>query len=264
MKQYVLTILITGILTWSITYALSQETTQEKLERENKAILETYAKEQRDCYDNATGSSIEISQKYDLCSIRPKPKLKTISWDWNSGSVGEVIKINWTHSTGSTVPPSLEDTRMLICKKVPTSPLCNKENFEMAQAISYRKALIWGVDDKEKFFRVGIGIMFAESTLWTKFAWTCDSSYNNFWWIKYRILDTWEAVRDQKIPQNGCWVYKFATLEDYFGSKYNSLGKGYGSCFKKKDAVNCIAYAYVWNPNVAETSWQNNVNTFLN
>lgn len=105
MKQYVFTILITWLITYSITYALSQETTQEKLERENKAILETYAKEQRDCYDNATGSSIEISQKYDLCKLRPKPQLKTISWDWNSWSSGEVIKVNNAKATtGSVIP----------------------------------------------------------------------------------------------------------------------------------------------------------------
>jgi len=173
----------------------------------------------------------------------------------------------WTASGTPISSVPSQGVRMLICKKVPNSPLCNKENYEMAQAIAYKKALIWGIDDKEKFFRVGIGIMNSESTLWTKYAWTCDSSYNNFGWIKYRILDTWEAVRDQKIPQgknNWCWVYKFATMEDYFGSKYNSLWKWYGACFKKKDAVNCIAFAYVWNPNVAETSWQANVNVFVN
>jgi hypothetical protein len=97
----------------------------------------------------------------------------------------------------------------------------------MARAIAYKKALIWGIADREYFFRVGIGIMNSESTLGTKYAGTCDQSYNNFGGIKYRILDTGKAVHDQTIPQNGCWMYKFATMEDYFGSKYNSLGKGY-------------------------------------
>jgi cyclopropane fatty-acyl-phospholipid synthase-like methyltransferase len=97
----------------------------------------------------------------------------------------------------------------------------------MARAIAYKKALIWGIEDREYFFRVGIGIMNSESTLGTKYAGTCDKSYNNFGGIKYRILDTGKAVHDQPIPQNGCWMYKFATIEDYFGSKYNSLGKGY-------------------------------------
>lgn len=102
MKQYVFTILITIIATWSIVYWLSQENLEEKLEKENREILKEYAKEQRDCYANATWTSNQIFKKYDSCSNRPKPKLKTISWDWNNGS-GEVI---WTHSTGITVPPS--------------------------------------------------------------------------------------------------------------------------------------------------------------
>ena len=72
----------------------------------------------------------------------------------------------------------------------------------MARAIAYKKALIWGIADREYFFRVGIGIMNSESTLGTKYAGTCDKSYNNFGGIKYRILDTGEAIHDQTIPQN--------------------------------------------------------------
>jgi len=157
------------------------------------------------------------------------------------------------------------DIRMVICKKIPNSPLCNEENFNMARSIAYKKALIWGIEDREEFFRVWLGIMNSESTVWTNYAWTCDASYNNFWGIKWRILDTWEAVRDQKIPQgkdNKCWLYKFNSQEDYFGSKYNSLGKWYGKCFKKDDPVHCISWYYVWTP--YSPSWIKNVKSISN
>jgi hypothetical protein len=47
-----------------------------------------------------------------------------------------------------------KDIRQAICKKVPNSPLCNEENFNMARSIAYKKALIWGIADREEFFRV--------------------------------------------------------------------------------------------------------------
>ena len=133
----------------------------------------------------------------------------------------------------------------------------------MARFIAYRKAKIWNIADKEKFFLVWIGIMNAESTLWTNYAGTCDSTYNNFWGIKWRILDTWKQVKDQTIPQNGCYLYKFNSLEDYFGSKYNSLWKGYGSCFSTDNPVWCISWQYVGKKDVHERSWIKNVSVFI-
>ncbi len=109
-------------------------------------------------------------------------------------------------------------------------------------------------------FWIALGIMNAESTLGKNYASWCDASYNNWWGIKWRILDDGTSVKDQSIPdKNGCWVYRFDSLEDYFKSKANTLGIGYKECFKRSKPITCIAYPYVWDPNVAEPSWIQNV-----
>lgn len=272
MKQYVFTILITWLITYSITYALSQETTQEKLERENKAILETYAKEQRDCYDNATGSSIEISQKYDLCKLRPKPQLKTISWDWNSWSSGEVIEVNWTHSTGSTVPPQWQEAVEIakkkfahaklyqdVCKKQINSPLCkDRELFDRLYQLTEERI------PNKNWFAIQLWILNSESSLGTNFYPSkCDYT-NNLAWKKWRKTDSWESVRDQKIPDaNWCWLYSFKSIEDFWISYTNTFKYWYAWCIDSKTPLSCIAPMYVkwdWKP---KPQWVKNASIFL-
>ena len=290
MKQYVFTILITWLITYSITYALSQETTQEKLERENKAILETYAKEQRDCYDNATGSSIEISQKYDLCKLRPKPQLKTISWDWNSWSSGEVIEVNWTHSTGSTVPPQWQEAVEIakkkfahaklyqdVCKKQINSPLCkDRELFDRLYQLTEER-LPW-----KNFYPILIGMTNAESSLGLDYAkdnvwWTCNGR-NNWGGAKYIIKDDnsrdysrslnwflyWEEYSWRFVDQYWCNLFPFKSIEEYWISKVNWIRYWYAWCVDHERPIWCISGKYVWNAKVHEQSWIDNVSVFLN
>ena len=236
-------LVIGSIATYSMTPTLTPEVLLEI--QNNKSV--------RDCITNINYDSwtLEIQTAIWICS---KMEVKKITWTiWTIIPKANAKVIS---KTASPVNDST-DIRLRICKKVPTSPLCNEENFEMAKAIAYKKALIWAIADREEFFRVGIGIMNSESTLGTNYARSCDSTYNNFWGIKWRILDTGEAVHDQTIPQNGCYLYKFNTLEDYFGSKFNSLWKGYGKCFKTKDPVHCISGYYVWKP--YSPTWISNV-----
>lgn len=241
MKQillYTLPALVVG----ASVYGFSIYTPEELIEKQNrKAIIE--------CLDTLSGSSVDIQKWAIKCSNVELKKI--IGWD-NEKIIDSDSRI--------TKNIEYKDIRMQICKKVPNSPLCNEENYNMARSIAYKKALIWGIADREEFFRVWIGIMNSESTIGTNYAWTCDSSYNNFGGIKWRILDSGEAVKDQKIPQwkdNKCWLYKFNSLEDYFGSKYNSLGKWYGKCFKTNDPVYCISGYYVGKP--YSPSWIANV-----
>ena len=114
MQKYAIPTLILALVSVSV-YALSLEQDPNILiEKENREYLEQFAKEQKDCLTKATatGTSYEISQKLDLCPIRPKPKLKTISWDWNSGSLKEVINAKAT--TGSVIPVAKRPENKII------------------------------------------------------------------------------------------------------------------------------------------------------
>lgn len=107
---------------------------------------------------------------------------------------------------------------------------------------------------------IALWIMNAESNIWVNYAWTCDSSWNNRWGIKWRKNDDWTTTKDQAIPNNwNCYLYKFDSIEDYFKSKANTLWLWYKSCFKTDNPIRCISYSYVWNPKVAEPSWIKNV-----
>lgn len=241
-------VLIAFISLMSIAHAYHLwETLSDRIERENRTRLIS-------CLDEASrkSTSQEILQAKNHCSQNILATYHDPVWDTGS------LKLNTGTLAHQSEPPS--QIREKICSNSPKSPLCNIENYNMAHAIAYKKALLWNIQDKELFFRVWIGIMNAESSIGTNYAGTCDASYNNFGGIKWRILDDWGQVKDQTIPQNWCWLYKFNTLEDYFGSKYNSLGKWYGSCFHTNDPVYCISGYYVGTP--YSVSWQKNVNLF--
>lgn len=107
---------------------------------------------------------------------------------------------------------------------------------------------------------IALWIMNAESNIWVNYAWTCNSSWNNRGGIKYRKNADWSVTKDQAIPNNGCRLYKFDTIEDYFRSKANTLWIWYKACFDgRKEAIKCISRSYVWRPDVAEPSWIKNV-----
>lgn len=115
-------------------------------------------------------------------------------------------------------------------------------------------------EDRGVPFWIALWIMNAESTLGKNYAKWCNSTYNNWWGIKWKKLDDGTNVKDQPIPDaNGCWMYRFDSMDDYFQSKANTLWIGYKACFSRDNPIRCISFAYVWDPNIAETSWINNV-----
>lgn len=60
-------------------------------------------------------------------------------------------------------------------------------------------------EDRGVPFGIALGIMNAESTLGKHYAQGCDTSYNNWWGIKWKKLDDGSTMKDQKIPDaNGC------------------------------------------------------------
>lgn len=134
-----------------------------------------------------------------------------------------------------------------------TTPLCN--NWEL---YNQGKQAFSEIPNSRP---IALGIMYSESHLWVSYAWSCDSSWNNRWWIKAKKLDNGRLLKDQPIPNNGsggywgCRLYKFENMQDYFKSKANTLIDWYRWCRSKKKPITCIAYRYVGNKYIAEESW---------
>ena len=81
---------------------------------------------------------------------------------------------------------------------------------------------------------------------------------------KKKKTDDGKSVRDQKIPDaNGCYLYKFESIDDYWISKVNTIRYGYKGCINSNTPIKCLSFAYVGDRNVAEQSWINNVSIFL-
>ena len=171
---------------------------------------------------------------------------------------------SWTLMTGSTVipPKELDELFNKVCKSKPSSPICDRATFDRLYKITEDR-LPW-----KNFFPILLGITNAESSLGTAYAknnkgWYC-TGYNNLGWIKWKKTDDGKSVRDQKIPDsNGCYLYKFDSIDDYWISKVNTIRYGYKWCVNSTTPIKCMSYAYVGDRNVAETSWINNVSIFL-
>ena len=229
---------------------------QSQIDRDNLKIL-SY------CNEYASWAKADEKQKaqYDCYRTQRIPDIDIPAIESNS----------WTVSTAKSVLPSwiksdrteeLERLNKEVCKKNINSPICERETFYRLYKITEDR-LPW-----KNFFPILLGITNAESSLGTAYAknnkgWYC-TGYNNLGWIKYRKTDDWKSVRDQKIPDtNGCYLYKFDSIDDYWISKVNTIRYGYKGCVNSTTPIKCMSYAYVGDRNVAETSWINNVSIFL-
>lgn len=147
---------------------------------------------------------------------------------------------------------TMEELHEEICQKVPESPLCGDiELLRRIDSIGREK----GVPT-----RLLIGIMFAESTLNTHFNKPACAHYNNPYWIKWRKYDTgkvvWYTKTKGKPDENGCWLFRFDSIEQATYSLANTISLWYWKC---KNNVVCISFAYVGNPEVSEKSWVNRI-----
>ncbi len=223
---------------------------QSQIDRDNLKIL-SY------CNEYASWAKADEKQKaqYDCYRTQRIPDIDIPAIESNSWTVTPAI---------SGVPPSkeLDELFKKVCKSKPPSPICDRATFDRLYKITEER-LPW-----KNFFPILLGITNAESSLGTAYAknnkgWYC-TGYNNLGWIKYRKTDDWKSVRDQKIPDtNGCYLYKFDSIDDYWISKVNTIRYGYKGCVNSTTPIKCMSYAYVGDRNVAETSWINNVSIFL-
>lgn len=150
---------------------------------------------------------------------------------------------------------SVQNLHSKICKTTEKSPLC--EDIEILRRIDSIA--------REKWVPTGliIGIMFAESTLATNYNKPACAHYNNPFGIKGRKYDTgkveWYTKTKGRADSNWCWLYKFDSIDEATYSLANTISIGYKAC---NNSVRCLAYSYVWHPEVAEESWMNRVNKF--
>jgi hypothetical protein len=155
--------------------------------------------------------------------------------------------------------PKDYDTQKLhakICKTTLKSPLC--EDIEILRRID--------TIGREKWVPVWllVGIMFAESTLGTNYNKPACKSYNNPYWIKGRKYDTgkveWYTTTKGRADSNGCWLYKFDSIDEATYSLANTISIGYAGC---NNSVRCLSRKYVGHPDIEEESWINRVSLFL-
>ena len=232
--------------------------TNARIEMNNKIAESVCEKESLDKW-----GAIEIARYKLSCLEKDIDALididSEIEKEFGTGSV-----VVWTSGTGKTVlpPKELDELFNKVCKNKPSSPICNRATFDRLYKITEER-LPW-----KNFFPILLGITNAESSLGTAYAkdnkgWFC-TGYNNLGWIKYRKTDDGKSVRDQKVPDtNGCYLYKFESIDDYWISKVNTIRYGYKGCVNSTTPIKCMSYAYVGDRNVAEPSWINNVSIFL-
>lgn len=205
----------------------------------------------------------------------PNYKLPLPTYDCNK-------LISWT-SSGATIVSApkrqevIDKINKRICEKQINSPLC-KDKSLLGRLYDITEERL----PMKQFFPILIGMTNAESSLGLDFAkdkigGTC-TWRNNWGWAKYNIKDDntreysreynwflyWEKYSWRFVDQYGCNLFPFESIEEYWISKVNGIRYWYKGCVDSAKPIECISYAYVGNPKVAERSWINNVSYFLN
>lgn len=232
---------------------------QAEIDRDNLKVLSA-CRQQQDKAEKATQALDAINVCYN------KMKREDIDIEWAMAKFTN----SWTSTASTVAVPErtvgfehLNWLHKKVCDVQVNSPLCkDRDLFNRLYVITEERI------PNKNFFPIMLGITNAESSLGLNFArnnkWGFCNNYNNWWWVKWRKTDDNKSVRDQKIPQSdGCWLYKFDSVEDYWISKTNTLRYGYKGCIDSSTPVRCISFAYVGKRDVAEPSWIRNVSIFL-
>ena len=134
-----------------------------------------------------------------------------------------------------------EHVMELICKEVSNSPLC--WDYTMLNKL---KEI---AEQRNVSYKLLLGIMYHESKLWTAFAPSQEcSKSNNRAWLKARKYDDgavseWFDKQPNRI--DGCWLYNFETVEEFFESLANTISLWYRKCLDRAEPVSCISAVYV-------------------
>jgi hypothetical protein len=232
----------------------------------NNTKLERYRIELIDCISTASG---EILSELDTCKKRPKPVLQELVWKQlnATGGIAPVplwmnVNVQMNESANDVMNSSwtLGELHKKVCQKQINSPLCkDRQLFDRLYRLTEERI------PNKNWFNIQLWILNAESSLGTNFYPSkCDYT-NNLAGKKWRKTDNNKSVRDQKIPdKNGCWLYSFESIEDFWISYTNTFRYGYKGCIDSGTPLACISKCYVrWDCKEVKLQWVRNASIFL-
>lgn len=142
-----------------------------------------------------------------------------------------------------------------ICELSPNSPMC--WNYTMLNKL---KEI---ADNRGVDYKLLLGIMYAESHIWYAFNKENCRATNNRAGLKNRKYDDGKVsekfdvqYQSLDLDLNGCWLYYFEDVEQFFESLANTISIGYASC---NEDPYCIMKYYVGHESWA---WVRNVYLF--
>lgn len=153
----------------------------------------------------------------------------------------------------------LDSLHNKVCDKKSNSPIClDRKLLERLYYITEER-IPW-----KNFFPIMLWIINSESSLGVNFSPNTCGYTNNWWGLKWKKDDNGKSIKDQKIPDNnGCWLYSFKTVEDFWISKTNTFRYGYAKCIDSLTPLACIAPYYVRWDGQPKPQWVSNASIFL-
>ena len=109
-------------------------------------------------------------------------------------------------------------------------------------------------------FNMMLSISYAESHIWANFKPQHCSSSNNRWGIKVYKKDWWVYDKVKLPTKDWCWLYPFASVEEYWNWLANTLEQWYKN--KGCETASCISQFYVWSNGQVKQGWTSRVNSF--
>jgi hypothetical protein len=109
-------------------------------------------------------------------------------------------------------------------------------------------------------FNMMLSISYAESHIWANFNKPECAKSNNRWGIKIYKKDDWTYAKVKLPTADWCWLYPFATVEEYRNGLANTLEKWYRD--RWCETASCISTWYVGTPWKVKTWWVLRVNSF--
>lgn len=134
------------------------------------------------------------------------------------------------------------------------SPVCNNwDLYKRLKTISKNKWVEFGLM---------IWISYAEWHIGANYASSKCKGYNNRSGIKRRKNDDGSIDKPKLPDSNGCWIYKFDTIEDYWNSFANSIKMWYID--KQCATPECISQHWVRSDWLVKGTWSRRVKMFMN
>lgn len=248
----------------------AEKTALEERITENRKIREENRRVQEETYKAWKAQDADLENQINADKEKLKA-LEVLTGEKSSflefvpkASAQEIFSVTENLSEENRGNQNLEKLHEKICTIQSKSPLC--EDFSLLERL--KKITADRIPDNPHIFPILLGITNSESSLGTNYAPHAGcANYNNLGGVKWRKTDDGKSVRDQTIPQaDGCWLYRFDSLEDYWKSKVNTIRYGYAGCLADNPTttLQCISRWYVRGNGIVKPDWVRNASVFLN